>query len=363
MVTTLDRYIARQFGLNYVIAFSVLVSLYVVLDLFFNLDEFYQGTDLGIAEIAIAVAKYYATHLFWYFSQISGVITLFAMAFTLARMQRDNEFVAIISSGVSLYRIALTVIVLGVALNGLLLIDQELIIPRLAPKLAQTHKAVALNKPYGVWFLRQEGGSLLSASQFDHESGVLRDVLLIPSPADQLAETIVADRATWEPNPQGGPGTWVLERGQLLSIIPNDDGGYDTLKKPLANFRSETGPDEIALRQSTRWVDFLSRSQLIKLGESGMGLPARIAAAIHNRFSTPIVNMLILIIGVPIFLDRHPSTVVQRGGQCLLICGACFLLAYFCRSMTFKEQVALAAWLPIILLAPTMVIMLDRLKT
>ena len=125
----------------------------------------------------------------------------------------------------------------------------------------------------------------------------------------------------------------------------------------------ETGPDEIALRQSTPWIDFLSRSQLVKLGNSGMGLPARIAAAIHNRFSTPIVNMLILIIGVPIFLDRHPSTVVQRGGRCLLICGACFLFAYFCRSMTFKEHVALAAWLPIILLAPTMVIMLDRMKT
>ncbi|MCH8965721.1 MAG: hypothetical protein IIB58_12215, partial [Planctomycetes bacterium] len=58
MVTTLDRYIARQFVLNYVIAFSVLVSLYIVLDLFFNLDEFYQGTDLGIVEIAIAVVKY-----------------------------------------------------------------------------------------------------------------------------------------------------------------------------------------------------------------------------------------------------------------------------------------------------------------
>ncbi len=363
MVTTLDRYIAKQFGLNYVIAFSVLVSLYIVLDLFFNLDEFYQGTDLGLVEIAMAVVKYYATHVFWYFSQISGVITLFAMAFTLARMQRDNEFVAIISSGVSLYRIALTVIVLGVALNGLLLVNQELIIPRLAPKLAQSHKAAALNKPYGVWLLRQEDGSLLSATQFDHEAGVLSNVLLMPSPAEQLAETIVADRATWEPNPQGGSGTWVLQRGQRLSIIPSDDGSYDMQRTPLATIPGVTGPDEIALRQSTQWVDFLSRSQLVKLGNSGMGLPARIAAAIHNRFSAPIVNMLILIIGVPIFLDRHPSTVVQRGGRCLLICGVCFLIAYFCRSMTFKDYVALAAWLPIILLAPTMVIMLDRMKT
>ena len=125
-------------------------------------------------------------------------------------------------------------IVLGVALNGLWLVDQELIIPRLAPKLAQSHKAVALDKPYGVWLLRQKDGSLLSATQFDHEAGVLSNVLVMPSPADQLAETIVADRATWEPNPQGGPGTWRLDRGQRLSIIPNDDGGYNTQRKPLA---------------------------------------------------------------------------------------------------------------------------------
>ena len=235
MVTTLDRYIAKQFGLNYVIAFSVLVSLYIVLDLFFNLDEFYQGTDLGIVEIVITVVKYYTTQLFWYFSQISGVITLFAMAFTLARMQRDNEFVAIISSGVSLYRIALTVIVLGVALNGLWLVDQELIIPRLAPKLAQSHKAVALNDPYGFWLLRQKDGALLSASQFDHSSGVLRDVLLMPSPADQLAETIVAERATWEPHPQDCPGRWGLNRGPRLSIIPKHDGEYDTLHQRVAH--------------------------------------------------------------------------------------------------------------------------------
>ena len=55
MVTTLDRYIARQFGLNYVISFSVLVSLYIVLDLFFNLDEFYQGTDLGMYRSGLAI--------------------------------------------------------------------------------------------------------------------------------------------------------------------------------------------------------------------------------------------------------------------------------------------------------------------
>ena len=187
VISTLDKYIIKQFGINYVISFAVLVSIYVILDLFFNFDEFSQGTNLSFFQILWTMARYYGTHLFLYFAQISGVITLFAMAVTLARLQRDNEFVAIVSSGVSLYRIAVTVIAVAIALNCLWLVDQELIIPRLAPKLAQTHKAVALNQPYGVWFLRDELGGLLSAARFDHQAGELGGVLLM-SPRVRMRE-------------------------------------------------------------------------------------------------------------------------------------------------------------------------------
>ncbi len=340
------------------------MSIYVILDLFFNFDEFSQGTNLSIFQILLAMARYYGAHLFLYFSQISGVITLFAMAFTLARLQRDNEFVAIVSSGVSLYRIALTVIVVGVVLNGLWLIDQELIIPRLTPRLAQTHKAVALDQPYGVWFLRDTDGALLSATQFDHDAGELRGVLLMRrSPPNGTSETIRAERATWEVRKDGSGGIWRLQRGERLTMETDQDGIAEIRSMPIESFHSELSPDDIAMRQSTKWIHFLSRSQLSELRSRGMAVPDRVARALHNRFATPIVNMLILIIGVPIFLDRQPGSVVQSGGRCLLVCGACFLFAFFSQNMTSKDYPALTAWLPLILLTPIMVISLDRMKT
>ncbi len=363
-MNTLDKYIARQFGINYLISFAVLVSIYIILDLFFNFDEFTQATNLSMIQIVVAIVKYYGIHLFLYFSQISGVITLFAMAFTLARLQRDNEFVAVVSSGVSLYRIALTVIVLGVALNGLWLIDQELIVPRLAPQLARPHKAAALDQPSGVWFLRDRFGALLSASRFDRRTSSLGDVLLIRrGPGSDPGDIIMADRAEWVGRSEDGLGTWKLERGRRLYLHIDDDGQYEKLSEAKDSLTTDLGPEDIALRQSAKWMHFLSRSQLAQLRDQGGAQTARIASTLHNRFATPLVNMLILIIGVPIFLDRQPGKVIQSGGRCLLICGACFLFAFFVQNITSSSLPALTAWLPLIVLTPVMVISLDRMKT
>ena len=40
MLSVLDRYILRSLLINYLIAIGTMISLYVVLDLFVNMDEF-----------------------------------------------------------------------------------------------------------------------------------------------------------------------------------------------------------------------------------------------------------------------------------------------------------------------------------
>ena len=40
MLSVLDRYILRSLLINYLIAIGAMISLYVVLDLFVNMDEF-----------------------------------------------------------------------------------------------------------------------------------------------------------------------------------------------------------------------------------------------------------------------------------------------------------------------------------
>ena len=77
----------------------------------------------------------------------------------------------------------------------------------------------------------------------------------------------------------------------------------------------------------------------------------------------PIINMFILIIGIPLFLNRQPASVVKSGGRCLLVCGSCFLFTFLCQNMVALDYPALTAWLPLILLTPVMVVSLDQMKT
>ncbi len=119
---TLDRYLLQNFLVNYFLSLFVLISLYVLLDVFFNLDEFTK-TGKPIPSILYEIGNYYFYNLPLYFAQLSGVITAFAACATLARMHRQNEITAVLSSGTSMYRLAAPVVMAGLFMNGLLILD------------------------------------------------------------------------------------------------------------------------------------------------------------------------------------------------------------------------------------------------
>src|SRR5690606_29581759 len=132
-------YILRGFVVNYLIALTVMMGLYVVIDLFFNLDEFTKDAQQTAFTTIGNILDYYGYQLLLYFAQLAGVITLVAACATLARMHRQNEFVAVLAAGTSLFRIARPIIFAGILMNLLWLVDQELLVPSVADKLARTH--------------------------------------------------------------------------------------------------------------------------------------------------------------------------------------------------------------------------------
>ena len=93
----LDRYIAKNFLTGYMIAFLVLVGLRIVIDLFINLDEFTEN-DANTAWMVIKnMLDYYGTQSFLYFRDFAGMITVVAAAFSLGKLIRNNELVAIMA--------------------------------------------------------------------------------------------------------------------------------------------------------------------------------------------------------------------------------------------------------------------------
>ena len=140
----IDRYVITTFLKNYLISFLVLVGMYVVLDMIFNIDELAEikqsSSGLGaLLGFLTYIGDFYFYQIFLYFVHLSGMIAVVAASFTLIRMIRFNELSALLSAGVPLLRVAMPIIIAALLLNVLLWVDQEMIIPQLIHKLVRKH--------------------------------------------------------------------------------------------------------------------------------------------------------------------------------------------------------------------------------
>ncbi|MDO8303106.1 MAG: LptF/LptG family permease, partial [Sedimentisphaerales bacterium] len=131
----LDKYIIKNFLVGYLIAFFVLIGLIIIIDLFINLDEFAEHSNMGFLAVSANIIRYYGIQSTVYFRDFAGMITVVAAAFSLGRMTRSNELTAVLASGVSLKRVISPIIIVAILFTGVLVIDQEFIIPNLADKL------------------------------------------------------------------------------------------------------------------------------------------------------------------------------------------------------------------------------------
>jgi hypothetical protein len=168
----LDRYVLISFLLNYVIAFMVLVGLYVVLDMAFSLDEWAEFKDVsptqvqqpttqpGAAPSAPAdsvegqsalqligrMADFYFHHLFVVFVQL-----------------------AFLAAGVPLLRLALPIILAGVVLTfALPIAAQELVIPNMIPQLMRKHDQAARDEVlvYPIMAMQDNNNALVYGARY-----------------------------------------------------------------------------------------------------------------------------------------------------------------------------------------------------
>jgi lipopolysaccharide export system permease protein len=137
LVNILDKQRYWAFVKAYVICYVSLVGLYVIIDAFANVDEFYKRAE-GV-ELFRIMGRYYLVHQSQFFDQLCGVIGMMAAIFTVTWMQRNNEQLAMLAAGISTHRAILPVLVSSIIVNALAACNQEYIIPRFGEELARRH--------------------------------------------------------------------------------------------------------------------------------------------------------------------------------------------------------------------------------
>src|SRR5499425_731619 len=109
----LDRYVIRNFVQVYFYCIAGFTSIWLIFDVSDNISSF---IDNHIP--LLLVARYYATQVPQVFIILLPVSLLLALLFTLGRMSRANEIVSMLTAGVSLPRVLLPLIGVGLLTVG-----------------------------------------------------------------------------------------------------------------------------------------------------------------------------------------------------------------------------------------------------
>lgn len=365
----LDRYIAKNFLIGYAIAFCVLIGLRVIIDLFVGLDEFVENADKGIVNVLLYIGEYYALQMSLYFRDFASMITVVAAAFSLGRLIRNNELIAIMASGISLKRVAMPILFLAIFFASLLVIDQELIIPRISHRLVKSKDAVAGHEKYDVWFIPDNNGSLFYAAAYDVNSMSLESPCIIKREQVKpghwnIIGQISADKAVYDTKNK----IWNLTNGRLVTASQATDKrqGFQTID---AYESPGLEPINIPVMAKAEHTSMLSLQQLNALAMKNPRDVAQLYSQKHFRITEPIINFITLMVSLPVLICRDPRSIKSAVLVSFSITSACLLMTFGCKMLSTEElffsriMPEFWAWLPVLVFLPIAFIELDAMKT
>ncbi|CAG1009973.1 hypothetical protein PHYC_03776 [Phycisphaerales bacterium] len=324
----LDRYIARQYLANILVLFVFFFSVIIVIDFSLNFDEFvdiaervarerrWEKSQLREALLAgTLVIDLWWPRLFQLFHYMLGVVLVGAMGFTCAQLVRHREFVALLSGGVSLHRIARPILVVAALMTGLQVVNAEVILPRLAPLLTRDKNEAGAR---GLGVTRQplsadSAGRLFYAKTVDLDRGTIQGLWVWERDERGLmTRRITAERAAWDGS------AWVLEEG---SVALRADSSRPGAGRPETITRLETDldPTALRLRRFEGYSNNLSTGQLTELLSRLRAQPMPPAQRIEQlervragRPAVMIANLLTLLIALPFFVRREPTNMLVQ---------------------------------------------------
>ena len=376
MLKIIDRQMILGYFKAYFVCITSLLSLYVVVDLFTNLDSFAkQGQPLITTLTDIVVYYYYNT--FQIFDRLSEVIVLLAAMFTVALMQRNNEQMPLLSAGISTRRIIAPVLACACFMLTLAVFNQELIIPHIADRLRLPRDDPTGEKPLKVEGLYDRNGIHIIGREGTRKKLTIKGFsVVIPEKLTGTMLRLEAKEAHYKSDGNGRSGCWELLGTETF---PADEsfsadiklGNTPILEKPdptINRFFLHTRDVdfESLTRESTTWFQLVSTWKLYdELESSDSPRVTPMAVLFHQRLTRPIMGVLLVFLGLSVILRDQNRNVIISSGLCLVLCAVFFGAQYSCKMLGENDFImpALAAWLPVIAFGPFGLVLFDAVHT
>lgn len=368
MLKLIDRQLIRSFFKGYLICLVSLLSLYVVVDLFTNMDEFGRHKD-GLMETIRRAGLYYGSKITQIFDRLFEAILLMAGMFTISSMQRNNEQLPLLSAGISTQRMVAPVLFSATLMLSLMIYNQEVIIPQLGSRLNNQrddpdgHREVIARGAY-----EPNGIHLVGKTALRSKKMVKNFCCTIPDKIAGILIHLEAAEAYYVPPGEGErTGGWELNRTITIpaafdlggtNVLEKIDNGKFFLHTKVIDFESITRKQKWYLLASTQDLyEDLQRPDSERLSSK--------AVLFHMRFTRPFLSIILVILGLSVILRDQTRNVYVNTGLCLATCAFFFLVIFATKWLGDRDIVppALAAWLPVMFFGPLALAKFDAVHT
>lgn len=339
----IDRYILKNFWAVLIGALVVFVTLFVAIDVMSKLSTYKNINQ-------IALMSYYVYGLPEVLVKMLPVASLTALMVTLSTLSKNNELVAIFSSGISLIRLSapMLISVLVLSLVGFMITDQA--VPTLTKQrnyiylrdIEKNPSVFSTVKNTRIWY--RSKNAIFNIKTLSQEGKVAQGLTLyFFSDKWDLLQMITASRVQMNGN------SWDLHDGSVTVFQS------DTSFPLTSNFQEKTivmSEDASDLQSSGHTSDIMSVQELRRFIERNReaGLDTlRYEVEYHNKFSFASVGLIMCLLGLPFSIGK------ARSGGTILNLGIAFVLVFVfwvLSSSTFTLGIhgylspLLSAWLP-----------------
>lgn len=334
-MTLIDRYVFTAFLRVLMWSLLAFTTIFLLVDLFDHLDNF-----LDDDASTLSILKYYFYQLPFILDLIFPVSMLLASLFTLGLLSKNNEYTAVLSSGVSLAKCTRVILVFALLMSGVALWFREGVVPESNRRQTDVKhyeiekKARDVLKGKSDFTYIGEGGRVFVVRRFRPRPPTLQQLSVQVFDDSTMVERIDAERAAWNGS------QWELLEGTVRRF----EDGQEAVERfsqrllggavePPENFaRRHVDPDDMNYRELDRFAAWVSRTG---------GDPTPYRAAMAHKISFPLINLILTALGLALGAGRRKTTLWAGFGLTVGLAFVYYLL------MNFGQELGKSGAIPI----------------
>lgn len=294
------KYIYKELITPFFFGVAAFTGIFIGTDLLFELTEYY--TVWGVEFLTIF--KLFFLNLPSIIVLTFPMATLLATIMAYSRMTGDSEVTAFRAGGISLYKLILPALIIGLLMTGVTIFVNELIVPQANYQYKQIvyrfkHGENMPKTQYNLYLTPLDADNnrpdyILYTHQFDGDTGVMKDVLLQEYESGDPTTLIKADKAEWLEDGWkffDGSIYHLKEGARVPTMTFSEYRTREDIHNPDRIANLDKDPEDMSLSELSEYIGIQE-----KQGRGAFEEKVRW----HQHFSIPFANFIFALLAAPL---------------------------------------------------------------